>query len=91
MQPFVMPSLGADMDEGRLVEWRVKPGESVKRGQIVAVIDTAKAAIEIESWQEGKVHALLVSPGATVPVGTPLAMLLEPGESAPAQATAPPT
>lgn len=84
MQTFTLPSLGADMERGRLVEWRVKPGDTVARGQVVAVVDTDKAAIEVESWQAGVVHALLVPVGETVPVGTPLATLLEPGEAPPA-------
>ena len=48
MIDFVMPSLGADMDEGTLDQWLVKPGDSVSRGQVVAVVDTTKAAVEVE-------------------------------------------
>ena len=47
MIEFTLPALGADMDEGTLLEWLVKPGDTVKKGQIVAVIDTSKAAIDI--------------------------------------------
>ena len=79
---FTLPSLGADMDKGKLVQWKVVPGEAVKRGQIMAVIETSKAAVEVESWHDGIVHSLLVEPGQTVPVGTPLAILREAGESA---------
>ena len=46
---FAMPSLGADMDSGRLVQWLVAPGDEVHRGDIIAVVDTAKSAIEVES------------------------------------------
>ena len=81
MIDFVMPTLGADMDEGTLDEWRVKPGDTVTRGQIVAVVETTKAAVEIECWHDGVVQELLVPVGQTVAVGTPLATLLEPGES----------
>ena len=84
MIEFTLPSLGADMDQGKLIEWKVAPGDAVRRGQIVAVIETSKAAVEIESWHDGVVHKLLVEPGATVPVGTPLATLLSPDETAPA-------
>jgi len=90
MLTFTLPSLGADMERGRLVEWRVKPGDTVARGQVVAVVDTDKAAIEVECWQPGVVHALLVPVGETVPVGTPLATLLELGETAPAPGTTEP-
>lgn len=75
-----MPALGADMDEGRLDEWRIKPGDTVTRGQIVAVVETTKAAVEIECWHDGVVSEVLVPVGETVAVGTPLATLLEPGE-----------
>ena len=75
-----MPALGADMDEGTLNEWRIAPGDTVTRGQIVAVVETTKAAVEIECWHDGVVGELLVPVGQTVAVGTPLATLLEPGE-----------
>lgn len=80
MIDFAMPALGADMDEGMLNEWLVKPGDTVSRGQIVAVVETTKAAVEIECWHDGVVAELLVPVGQTVAVGTPLARLLEPGE-----------
>jgi pyruvate dehydrogenase E2 component (dihydrolipoamide acetyltransferase) len=83
MIDFVMPSLGSDMDEGTLDQWLVKPGDSVSRGQVVAVVETSKAAVEIECWQDGTVQELLVPVGETVEVGTALAKLLEPGEAAP--------
>jgi pyruvate dehydrogenase E2 component (dihydrolipoamide acetyltransferase) len=83
-----LPSLGADMDEGTLIEWKVKPGDAVKRGQIVAVVDTSKAAVDVESWQEGIVHQLVAPLGEMIPVGTLIATLLEPGESAPAAGAA---
>jgi len=70
-----MPSLGADMEAGTLVEWLVKPGDVVKRGDIVAVVETEKGAIEIEIFEAGKVDELLVALGSTVPVGTPLALV----------------
>jgi pyruvate/2-oxoglutarate dehydrogenase complex dihydrolipoamide acyltransferase (E2) component len=75
MNDFVMPSLGADMDDGRLLEWYVKPGDPVKRGDIVALVDTDKAAIEIEIFEDGVVDELLVPAGEKVPVGTPLARI----------------
>ncbi|MGZ5365126.1 MAG: dihydrolipoamide acetyltransferase family protein [Mycobacterium sp.] len=100
MIEFKMPALGSDMDEGTLNEWLVKPGDSVTRGQVVAVVETTKAAVEVECWQEGTVAELLVPIGQTVQVGAPLARLVAPGESvkptpSPAVATvveaAPPT
>ena len=47
MIEFKMPALGADMDEGTLNEWLVKPGDTVTRGQVVAVVETTKAAVEV--------------------------------------------
>lgn len=94
MIDFVMPALGADMDEGTLNEWLVKPGDNVTRGQIVAVVETTKAAVEIECWQEGVVVELLVPIGQTVAVGEPLARLASVGETvqpAPALAVSPVT
>ncbi|MBN3864085.1 2-oxo acid dehydrogenase subunit E2 [Pseudomonas frederiksbergensis] len=81
MIEFKLPSLGADMDEGTLLEWKVHPGDAVKPGQVIAVVDTAKAAIDVECWHEGTVLQLLIDVGAKVPVGTAIAQLLEPGES----------
>ncbi|MEU4268957.1 2-oxo acid dehydrogenase subunit E2 [Streptomyces sp. NPDC026092] len=73
MAEFTMPSLGADMDEGMLSEWLVHPGDQVARGDVIAVVETAKSAIEVECFDSGTVEALLVDEGTTVPVGTPLA------------------
>lgn len=82
MFEFKLPSLGADMDEGTLLQWKVKPGDAVHKGQIVAIVDTSKAAIDIEIWQDGTVQELLAQPGDKVPVGAVLAMLTAPGEIA---------
>ncbi len=82
MIAFTLPSLGADMDKGKLVQWKIAPGDVVKRGQIVAVIETSKAAVDVEIWHDGTVQELLVAPGTIVPVGTTLATLLEAGEDA---------
>lgn len=75
MGAFTMPSLGAEMDVGRLVEWRVAPGDHVQRGDIVAVVETDKAEIEVEIYEDGVVEELLVEAGTRVPVGTPLAQV----------------
>ncbi|WP_199547221.1 dihydrolipoamide acetyltransferase family protein [Streptomyces sp. N35] len=75
MGEFTMPSLGADMDEGTLTEWLVAPGDTVAKGQVVAVIETAKSDIEIECFESGTVVELLAEPGAVLPVGAPLAII----------------
>jgi pyruvate dehydrogenase E2 component (dihydrolipoamide acetyltransferase) len=81
MFEFRMPSLGADMEAGTLVEWLVKPGDPVKRGDIVAVVETQKGAIEIEVFEPGHVEKILVDLHAKVPVGTPLALIRTDGEA----------
>lgn len=73
MRQFHMPSLGADMEAGTLVEWLKHPGDPVRRGDIVAVVETEKGAIEVEIFVDGVMGKQLVALGAKVPVGTPLA------------------
>jgi pyruvate dehydrogenase E2 component (dihydrolipoamide acetyltransferase) len=75
-----MPSLGADMEYGTLVQWRVKPGDVVRRGDVVAEVETQKGVFEIDVREGGVVEALLVAEKTRVPVGAPLARLSAPGE-----------
>lgn len=81
MAEFVMPTLGADMTAGTLLAWMKKPGDAVKRGDIIAEVDTDKGVIEVEVFVTGIVERLLIQPGAEVPVGTPLAIIREEGEA----------
>jgi pyruvate dehydrogenase E2 component (dihydrolipoamide acetyltransferase) len=85
---FRLPALGADMDEGTIVQWNVAPGSVVKRGDVVAVVETDKGAIDVEIFQDGVVREIVVQPGTKVPVGTVLALLE--GTEAPAAAEASP-
>ena len=73
MAEFKMPSLGADMASGKLLEWNVKPGDRVKRGQVVAVVGTEKGDIEVEVFEDGVIGERLFAIGAEVPVGAVLA------------------
>lgn len=83
MADFVMPSLGADMEAGKLVEWLVKPGDTVSRGDVVAVVETQKGAIEIEIFEPGTILELVAEIGRTLPVGEVLARIGTPdGEDA---------
>jgi pyruvate dehydrogenase E2 component (dihydrolipoamide acetyltransferase) len=75
MAEFRMPSLGADMDDGTLIDWRVKPGDTVKRGDVIAEVETAKGVIEIEIFEDGMVDQILVEAGTKVPVGETLAII----------------
>lgn len=98
--PFAMPSLGGDMDEGSVTEWRVAPGDEVHRGDIVAVVETDKNDLDVEVFVDGRVAELVVPIGVRVPVGTVLAMIeptaaparrVRPGpHPTPAPAVAPP-
>lgn len=90
MGVFSMPSLGADMEDGTLVEWMIKPGDTVKRGDVAAVVETQKGAIEIEVFEEGTVHHLEAELGMKLPVGAPLALILGEGEAEPDEAAAQP-
>ncbi|WP_448003686.1 2-oxo acid dehydrogenase subunit E2 [Agromyces bauzanensis] len=95
MGEFKMPSLGADMERGKVVEWLVKPGDYVHRGDLIAEVDTEKTVMDVESFEEGIVAEFLVELGETVPVGTPIARItgtpadgarVGPTEAAPAPA-----
>jgi pyruvate dehydrogenase E2 component (dihydrolipoamide acetyltransferase) len=82
MTQFVMPKLGADMNEGRLLAWCKKPGEPIERGEVLAMIETDKTNIDVESFSRGVVETLLVEPSEEwLPVGTPLAVIRADGEA----------
>lgn len=90
MYEFKMPSLGADMDSGKLIEWKVKPGDRVKKGDIIAEVETTKSVVDVEVFHDGIVERVLVEPSdEDIPVGTVLALLkTEEGEEIPAPAPA---
>lgn len=75
MANVTMPQLGFDMQEGTLVRWLKQPGDTVERGEPIAEVETDKAVIEIESFYSGVLTKLLIEEGATVPVGTPIAVI----------------
>lgn len=70
-----MPSLGADMDEGKLLEWHIKPGDQINKGDLIAVVETQKAAVEIESFRTGIVLELIGKIDDIIPVGQAIATL----------------
>jgi pyruvate dehydrogenase E1 component beta subunit len=80
---ILMPALSPTMEEGTLAKWLVKEGDSVKSGQIIAEIETDKATMEFEAVDEGIIGRLLISEGTEgVKVNTPIAVIVEEGESA---------
>ncbi|UUM32778.1 dihydrolipoamide acetyltransferase family protein [Vibrio japonicus] len=72
---ITMPALGADMRDGTLIEWLVKPGDQVAKGDVIAVIETSKGAIEVESYHSGTILELLVEPEIKLPVGSVMARM----------------
>ena len=72
-----MPILTADMSAGTLVEWRKKPGDTLARGDIIALVETDKGLIDIEVFTPGVLERIVVPPGATVPTGAVLAVIRE--------------
>ncbi|KIC22635.1 pyruvate dehydrogenase complex dihydrolipoamide acetyltransferase [Leisingera sp. ANG-Vp] len=93
---ILMPALSPTMEEGTLAKWLVKEGDTVSSGDLIAEIETDKATMEFEAVDEGVVGRILVAEGSEgVKVNTPIAVLLEDGESAddigsaPAPAAAP--
>ncbi len=75
MSEFLMPSLGADMESAVLMEWHVKVGDKVKKGQVIAEVETSKGVIEIEVFTDGIVEKLLVEEETECKVGSPLAII----------------
>jgi pyruvate dehydrogenase E2 component (dihydrolipoamide acetyltransferase) len=77
------------MESGTLVDWRIKPGDPVKRGDVVALVETEKGVIEVEIFESGVVESLMVQPGQKVPVGATLATIRTDGRPAETQPSPP--
>ena len=84
-----MPKLADTMTEGTLVKWRVKEGDKVATGDVVAEVETDKATMEMEAFDDGILHKLLVAAGQKVPCGTPIALLIGKNEQPPADGSFP--
>ena len=78
---ITMPRLSDTMEEGTLVKWRVKKGDEVASGDHLADVETDKATMELQAFDDGRVAALAVQEGDTTPVGSLILMLAEDGES----------
>src|SRR6476661_8637480 len=72
LQTFAMPDVGEGLTEAEVLSWLVAVGDSLTVNQVMVEIETAKAAVELPSPFAGRVHELLVEPGVTVEVGTPI-------------------
>ena len=77
----IIPKLTDEMQEGRILEWLCSEGDPVSASQILFVVETDKAAVEVPAGQAGTLLKILVPPGSTVPVGTPVAWIGIPGEA----------
>lgn len=75
-----MPGVSADSDAAALEQWLVESGAAVKAGDAIASVETEKAVVDIEVDEDSIIHALVVDAGSTIPVGDPIAVLLEPDE-----------
>ena len=80
-----MPQVGQDISTGILYEWRIKVGDTVKKGDIVAVVESDKASFEVEAFESGVVLELLYKEGDEAKVFEPIVYLSEPGETAKAK------
>ena len=84
----VMPALEMAQETGKLVSWKKKEGDSVKKGELLLEVETDKAVVEVEAAADGVLGGVTAHAGAVVPVGQTIAWLLKPGEKPPVQ-TAP--
>ncbi len=84
-----MPKLSDTMTEGTLVKWRKKKGDKIQVGDILAEVETDKATMEMEAFDEGTLHDILIEEGAKIAVGAKMAILLEEGETEPGPEAAP--
>jgi pyruvate dehydrogenase E2 component (dihydrolipoamide acetyltransferase) len=75
--PVLMPQAGQSMEEGTLVKWHVKPGERIRKGQIIFEIETDKATMEVEAVDEGRLARIVLDEGGTKKVKEPVAYLAE--------------
>ena len=72
-----MPALSSTMTEGKIVEWLKNPGDKVERGESVLVVESDKADMDVESFQDGYLAAVLMPAGSTAPVGETIGLIVE--------------
>src|SRR6266571_3636355 len=87
MSEIAMPRLSDTMEEGTIARWLKKPGDEIKKGDILAEIETDKATMDLEAYEAGTLQQILVKEGETVPIGQAVALI---GSGAAAQAAAQP-
>ena len=80
---IVMPQMGYDMKEGKVVRWFKKEGDDVARGEVIAEIETDKAVVEFEAYTSGVLGKIVAEEGVAIPVGGLIAVITAPGEAVP--------
>jgi pyruvate dehydrogenase E2 component (dihydrolipoamide acetyltransferase) len=80
MAEYLMPKLGHVQETGTVVEWRKGPGEAIKKGEILIVIETDKTTVEVEATFDGVLQTILAQAGESAPVGAPIATYRESSE-----------
>ncbi len=76
---IVMPQLSDSMEEGKLIGWKIKPGDRVKTGDVIAEVESDKAIMEVQSFRDGVVKKLMLKEGESAPVGSVIAVIEEEG------------
>ena len=83
MKKVEMPKMGDTMEEGKILHWLKKEGEQVKKGEMLAEVETDKVNIEIEAFASGTLRRILVAEGSSAPIGAPIALIGTPDEPLP--------
>jgi pyruvate dehydrogenase E2 component (dihydrolipoamide acetyltransferase) len=81
-KPILMPQIGENIKTGKIIEWLVKEGDSVKKGDVIVVVESEKATFEVEAYESGMIQEILYSNGDEAEVLKPIAYLVQPGEGA---------
>src|SRR5216683_7730765 len=83
MKKVEMPKMGDSMEEGKILHWLKKEGEQVKKGEMLAEVETDKVNIEIEAFASGVLRKILVAEGQSAPIGAGIALIGAPDEPLP--------
>ncbi|HYT35484.1 MAG TPA: biotin/lipoyl-containing protein, partial [Ktedonobacteraceae bacterium] len=83
MKTVEMPKMGDSMEEGKILQWLKKEGDPVKKGEMIAEVETDKVNIEIEAFSAGVLRKILVPEGTSAPVGAEIALIGAPDEPLP--------
>src|ERR1039458_2822359 len=84
--PIIMPKFGQLTEESAIAKWFKHEGDKVAKGDILFLVETDKAVMDVESFEEGTLLKILVQPGVSVPVQSTVGFLGQPGEEIPAVA-----